>query len=169
MLVRAFMTGVVGAALVALAGALARMAGIAFDLAWLQGSLLTGPDGACGAVAYALGLAMQLVTGGALGTLYAALLAAAPRPTPMAGGFIGLLHAMIAGVCLAAMPALHPAVPEAITAPGLLMIGRGALACGLFVLVHVAFGALMSIHVASPRAAASTHAVPDAEPAVLSA
>jgi hypothetical protein len=96
---------------------------------------------------------MQLAAGGALGLAYAKLLALAPRTTLLAGAFLGLLHATIAGVLLAALPVFLPAM--AVAAPGLLMIERGAPAAALFVLAHVAFGMLMSMWALPHRPVAS--------------
>lgn len=153
---RAFIAGNIGAALFAIASALARRAGVPIDLEWLQGSLFTyligSADGARGATAYVLGLIVQLAIGGVLGLIYGAVLARTPRPSLGAGAFLGLVHALVAGVLLALVPLLHPAVPEAIPAPGLLMSGRGRDASILFVLFHVGFGMLMAA-LASPARA----------------
>lgn len=156
---RAFIAGIIGAALLAIASAFARRAGIPMDLEWLQGSLLTGAEGARGATAYLLGLIVQLCVGGVLGLIYGAILARTPHPSLRAGAFLGLVHALIAGVLLALVPMLHPAVPEALPAPGLLMSGRGTEASIVFVLLHVGFGMCMAALV-SPRPARQPVAAP---------
>jgi hypothetical protein len=147
---RAFIAGIIGAALLAIASAFARRAGIPMDLERLQGSFFTGADGARDAATYVIGLIVQLAIGGVLGLIYGAILARTPHPSLSAGAFLGLIHALIAGVLLALVPALHPAVPEAIAAPGLLMSGLGTNASFVFVLLHVGFGILMAA-LASPH------------------
>lgn len=159
---RPFIAGIIGAALLAIASAFARRAGIPMDLEWLQGSLFTGAEGARGASAYLLGLVVQLAVGGVLGLIYGAILAHTPQPSLRAGAFLGLVHALIAGVLLALVPMLHPAVPEALSAPGLLMSGRGTGASTVFVLLHVGFGmsmaALLAPHAARQPAATAAPA-----------
>jgi len=158
---RAFIAGMIGAALFAIASAFARRAGVPMDLEWLQGSLFTGAEGARGATAYVLGLIAQLAVGGVLGLIYAAILAHTPHPSLSAGAFLGLVHALVAGVLLALVPMLHPAVPEAIAPPGLLMSGRGTDASIVFVLLHVGFGMLMAA-LTSPQVARQAAAAPAA-------
>lgn len=140
---RAFAAGVLGAALFSAMSATARGAGVPMDLEWLLGSSLTGTDGAHDLGAYVLGLAMSAVLGGTFGLAYAALLRRAEGAGVLTGATIGLVHALVAGVLLAVMPVFHPAIPEAIAQPGMLMIERGHAAALLFVAGHVVFGALM--------------------------
>lgn len=142
---RAFVAGMVGAAFFAVASGFARRAGVEIDLEVLQGSLFTGADDARGTTAYVVGLFAQLLMGGVLGLIYAAILRRSQSPSVGAGAFLGLLHALVAGVLLATTPALHPAVPEVIAAPGILMVRRGPDVAVLFVALHVVFGAWMGL------------------------
>lgn len=142
---RVFLAGMVGAAFLAVASGFARGAGVDIDLEVLQGSLFTGGRGT---TAYVVGLLVQLVVGGVLGLIYAAILRRSHAPSVGAGAFLGLLHALIAGVLLAPMAALHPAVPEVIAEPGILMVRRGPDVAVLFVALHIVFGAWMGLAVA---------------------
>lgn len=149
---RALLAGIIGAALIAIASAVARAAGVPMDLEWLQGSFFTGADGARGTTAYLVGLTAQLAIGGALGLIYGMILSRMPHASLGAGAFLGLLHGIVAGLLLGVLPPLHPAVPEAIPAPGLLMASRGVEASIVFVALHVGFGVLMAA-LAAPRRA----------------
>lgn len=160
MAARAFMAGVAGAGMTVIAGLIAPALSIEPELASLAGSVLVGPDGANGRVALAIGIVAQLLAGGVLGVAYAALLARAAEPIVLAGAFLGLLHAMIAGVLLAAIPVFHPAVPGALRAPGVLMSAHGAAAAIYFVVLHVGFGVAVGWLALPRRDVASGPAAP---------
>jgi hypothetical protein len=151
MAARSFIAGITGAALLGIVSALARGVGIPYEVERLWGAFLTGADGATGGLAYVLGLLGHLAAGGALGIVYVRLLARAEQPTLMAGAFLGLLHGLVVGVLLAAFPYVHPAVPDALPAPGLMMLGWGGGAGLLHLVLHVAFGMWMSQVVITPH------------------
>lgn len=148
---RAFLAGLTGAAAIGVISALARQLGMPYDVERLFGAFLTGPASARGDLAYVLGLLGHLAAGGVLGVLYVRLLARAEQPGLLAGAYIGLLHAVIMGVLLAALPLVHPAVPDVIAAPGLLLLEWGTAASLLHVVVHVGFGMWMSQVVMTPH------------------
>jgi len=103
----------------------------------------------------ALGMAAQLVNGGLFACAYdAACDRVSVRPGLATGATLGLVHGALAGVALAAVPAVHPRVPEQRPAPGAFLhrLGRGS-AVGL-VALHVLYGALVG---------AALAAIPDAE------
>lgn len=148
---RAAVVGLTGAALVGILSAVARGVGIPYEAERLWGAFLTGADGADGGLAYLLGLLGQLAAGGVLGPLYVRLLARAEAPTLLAGALLGSIHALVLGVLLALVPLVHPAVPDVLAAPGLLMLEWGAGASLLHLILHVGFGMWMSHVPTSPH------------------
>ena len=141
---RAFLAGIFGGVLVAVTCAIARAAGVRMDIEWELGSFFTGPAAAFAPHTFVIGLVLQVLVGGVLGVIYAAILERIHHPGLLPGAMIGLVHALVAGAALAAAPPLHPSIPEAIPRPGMLLIERGPAAAIVFVLMHVGFGMLMS-------------------------
>ncbi len=150
MTLRAFFVGMVGAGLFAVVSAVARAFGVAMDLEWMQGSFFLGPADAYSRASYGLGLALQFLAGGVFGVLHAMFLVRL-RVSLLAGAVLGTMHAMMAGLALGSIAPIHPAIPEAIAAPGMFMVRRGRDAVIVFVAMHMVFGMLMSLLAVSRR------------------
>jgi uncharacterized membrane protein YeaQ/YmgE (transglycosylase-associated protein family) len=141
---RAFLAGLFGGAFIAVTSAIARAAGVRMDLEWELGSFFTGAHDALAVHTFVIGLVLQIAIGGLFGMLYSAILSRTERAGVLPGAMLGLVHALLAGAALAAMPPFHPAIPELIPKPGMLLIERGVAASVIFVLQHVGFGMWMS-------------------------
>jgi hypothetical protein len=145
---RALLAGVLGAVVISAVSAIARGVGVPLDLEYVLGSSIVREEMA----AYMIGLVMWCALGGVLGLCYAAILRGAEGAGAFTGATIGLVHALVVGVLLALLPVFHPAIPEQIAQPGMLMIERGIAASLLFIVGHVMFGALMGLVVAPATA-----------------
>lgn len=140
---RAAIGGVVAAAAISGLGLLARAMGVALDLEVLLGSALLGR---VDSTAWAVGIAIHLTLGGIFGMIYAFLFRAAEHShasPATVGASIASIHAVVAGVVLAALPAVHPLVPKALPAPGMFFSNQGLLPAIVFVALHLVFGALV--------------------------
>jgi hypothetical protein len=138
---RALFGGVLGAAAMTLVMALCRLGGVPVGLELLLGTLATG---SLGFMSWVVGVSLHLALGALLALVYAWVF---ERGTQLAGAWVGAsvatLHATLAGVVLAAVPSLHPLVPEALPGPGAFFIGLGASGLLLFVLLHLLYGAIV--------------------------
>jgi hypothetical protein len=138
---RAFYAGIVGAALMTLVLMLGRLAGLQANLAMMLGAMLTLR---AGFDTWILGFFIHLLVGGGIGLVYAALFEYGFRRAGWARGLlIGAVHTVLSGLFLGAVPAVHPAVPEVLGAPGLFMANLGALGIVVFVLLHLMYGAVV--------------------------
>jgi hypothetical protein len=137
-LASAFLAGVLGAVVVSLITFLVRLAGFPFGFELLLGSWVTGETGY---LSWLTGLLVHFAIGGLFGILYAAAFGWMRILGARAGLLVSILHQMIAGFALAAIPWLHPHVPAALPEPGIYMSGSGPLGVALFVVVHLIFGA----------------------------
>jgi hypothetical protein len=115
----------------------------------LAATVAAAPGSAAGS---AFGYASQLVNGALFAEGYR-LAFAALRITPswQRGAVMGLGHGVLAGVVLAAVPPLHPRVPEQVPPPGAFMRHHGAGAAAMLVALHVLYGGLVGAAIAGTR------------------
>jgi hypothetical protein len=137
---RAFLAGVIGAAIMTIVIQLGRLLGLDANLSLWLGSMVTGE---LGALSWLLGFAMHLTLGGLFGVAYAIVFESTARVTTGAGATIGLAHAMVSGILLGALPWLHPLMPQVIGAPGMFLAGFGLLGVIVFIALHVMFGGIV--------------------------
>ena len=137
---RAAGAGVGGALAMTGLGALARAVGLPSSLELMIGSAVVGNGSA---TAWAVGFVLHLALGACFGLVYGALLDRAQQPTPEIGVSIGSIHAVLSGVALAAVPAAHPLVPDAMAAPGMFLSNLGIAPAIFFVALHLIYGALV--------------------------
>lgn len=108
-----------------------------------------------GLLAWFVGLAMHLVISGLIALLYAW---GFERVTHRAGAGVGALfavvHLVIGGIALAALPAIHPLIPGSMPAPGAFMSGLGFPGVLLFVIEHLVYGAIVGAIYGDVRAPA---------------
>jgi hypothetical protein len=101
-----------------------------------------------------LGFSAQLVNGALFADAYrSAFHVLGIAPSARTGAAVGVVHGVAAGVVLAAVPPLHPRVPEAVPAPGAFMRHRGGGSAVMLVALHALYGALVGAAIARSAAA----------------
>lgn len=138
---RAFAAGVAGGLVMTGGfGAAVRALGLPLNLELVLGTLFLPR----GLTAWLVGLAMHLVISGAIALVYAwGFERVTHRADAGVGAIFSMVHIVIAGLALLAIPAIHPLIPEQMRAPGAFMSGLGVLGVVLFVIEHVIYGALV--------------------------
>ncbi len=114
------------------------------NLLYMLGSMM----GMRGGSAYMAGLMMHLVASAAFGIVHAAIFAAADIDDSelLWGALFGLGHAMITGMMLVMMPAMHREMQAGrLEAPGAFGISLGRPTAMGFVVLHVIFGAVVGV------------------------
>lgn len=139
---RAINAGLLGAAAMTVLMLILRSLGwTPINLEMMLGSMVTST---IGLAAWMLGLYMHLVAGAVFGVLYAEIMEHLGRAGWAVGLGIGGLHALLAGLILPLLGAIHPLVQTGTLAPpGLLGSGMGAGGGILFILLHLMFGAIV--------------------------
>lgn len=59
------------------------------------------------------------------------------------GTLFGLVHALISGLMLGVMPAIHALIPEQMPGPGMFMSNMGAIGVMAFFVMHLVYGAII--------------------------
>ncbi|MFU8814660.1 MAG: hypothetical protein ACNA7W_04885 [Pseudomonadales bacterium] len=139
----AFGIGVLAAVVITTTLWLARAVGITdMNLELLKGALLTGN---AGAMTWAIGLGIHLITGGVLAVVYAAIFETWRRAGWRRGIAIAIPHALLSGILLGFLPAIQPAIAEhpALRPAGFLAVNMGWISVVLFFLLHVIYGAMV--------------------------
>ncbi len=136
-LVAGLIAGIAGTILLALG----RVIGIPINIGMLLGTMLglaPGPS------TWFVGFIIHLVVSAVLGILYAS---GFEYLTHRSGAGIGIgfsiLHILVAGLVMGAIPMLHPMIPEVMAAPGVFLANLGAAAVVMFLILHLAFGAIV--------------------------
>lgn len=138
---KAFLAGVVGGVATTLIGAIARAAGMSVNFEETLGSMVTRE---LGPTAFSIGLMMHLVISGLIALVYAAGFEFGTRRADWRTGMaFSLLHTFIAGLFLVMMPVIHPLIPSVIPPPGAFLLNLGAMGVTFFILIHVAYGAIV--------------------------
>jgi hypothetical protein len=137
----AFWAGVLGAVVMVLGMWIAYGAGATgFSFGWWWGSMVVGTTGGG---AWILGFVIQLILGGLIGLLYAAIFEGIGRSNwgwGLLGGFIQLV---IGGFVLGWISDVHPAIPAVIPNPGFFTAYWGWASILTFCLVTLAFGMII--------------------------
>ncbi len=152
---RAFRAGVAGGAVMTGVTWMARtILGMPMNLEMMEGTMLVQPPGG---VAWAVGLAMHLVISGLIGLVYAwGFERVTHRAGWLVGAGFGVVHAVIAGIMMGMVPAIHPLIPGQMPAPGAFLSSVPMGPVALFML-HVIYGAVVG---AIYRPAEHAHDVP---------
>jgi hypothetical protein len=150
---KAIFAGIVGGLCMTGIGWLARAGGIDYNAEMLLGTMLGYP---AGQDAWTIGLGVHTVISIVVALLYAmGFEAIAHRAGPAAGFSFSVVHTVLAGLALLAIPIVHPLIPEQQPEPGMFMVNSGAPSVAVFIVGHVMFGILVgSIYgsVVHPRA-----------------
>ncbi len=137
----AFWAGVVGGAVMILVMIIARAAGLTdMNMVMALGSMITQETTA---ETWVLGFVMHLVISGLIALIYAAVFEAIRRSNWLLGLIGGAIHAAIGGFVLLGMPAIHPLMPDTITAPGAFAINFGTMTAVTFVVLHLIYGMIV--------------------------
>jgi hypothetical protein len=110
--------------------------------------LLGGMMGLRGPAAYASGLMMHGVASVAFGLVHAAVIAGADIDDAVLvwGIVFGAVHALGTGMALGMMPAIHPEIRAGrIAAPGPFALSLGVPTAVGFLVLHLAFGAIVAV------------------------
>ena len=90
------------------------------------------------------GYSVQLANGALFADFYSAAFHwLGVPPSWRTGAALGLGHGLLAGAVLAAVPAVHPRVPEEVPPPGAFMRHRGLGAAIMLVVLHGLYGAVV--------------------------
>lgn len=114
--------------------------GLPMNLEMMEGTFLVRPPGP---VAWIVGFIMHLVISGLIALLYAwAFEHVTHRAGWLVGAGFGLVHAVIAGLFMGMVPAMHPLIPGVLPAPGAFLSNIPMGPVVLFVL-HAMYGAVV--------------------------
>jgi hypothetical protein len=138
---KALVAGVIGAAVMSIIMAMARMMGMPANLEMMLGTMTGGPPSA---IRWIMGWIIHLIAGGIFALIYAV---GFEYWTHRAGWLVGLgfgiIHTLFSGLLLAMMPIMHPLVPEMMPAPGAFMANLGMMGVGAFFMLHLIYGAIV--------------------------
>lgn len=150
--------GLLGAVVMILVLWLARMAALTeFDFAASLGSAFTHD---LSASAWTLGFIIHTALGIAFALAYAEVFEALGRATWTRGVLLAIPHALFAGLVIWALPNVNPLIPQELPAPGYMAVNYGWLSFAVYVLMHLAFGAIVGgLYEVRPE-----HAVPRRRP-----
>src|SRR5688572_20966038 len=139
---RAFLAGVIGAGAMSVILWIARnMMGIPAHMEMMLGTMLI-PSAAI--TAWLVGFAIHLLIGGVLALVYAwGFEHVTHRAGWLVGAGFGLAHAVISGLGMALVPAIHPMIPERMPAPGAFMANLGAIGIIAEFALHAVYGAII--------------------------
>ena len=138
---RAFWAGIVGGVVMTILMWMARtFMGMPMNLEMMEGTMLVRPPRP---VAWAVGLVMHLMISGLIGLLYAwAFEHVTHRAGAGVGALFGLVHAVLAGLAMGMVPAIHPLIPGEMPAPGAFLSNIPMGPVAVFAL-HVIFGSVV--------------------------
>ena len=125
------------------------------NLEMMYGAMLTQ---SVGPLTWAIGVAVHLVAGILFALIYALIFEAWGGAGWFRGLLVSLVHVLVAGTLLAALPVVHPAIPEhpLLRAPGFMASAYGAATIGVFLGMHLLFGLIVGggyrVHAPARRA-----------------
>jgi len=156
---RAVIAGTIGALAITLVTALLRATGVPVNLEMLLGSMLTA---SLGMSTWLLGFLIHLCAGALCAVIYAAVFEHWTRRADATTGVgVGAVNALLSGLALGALPALHPLIPEYMAAPGIFFAHLGAGGVIVFIGLHLLFGAIVgAMYAAEQRASTEARAYP---------
>jgi hypothetical protein len=137
----AFVAGIVGGVVVSALTAAARALGVPVNFELFLGTLLGHPPSLA---TWLAGLAAHLLLAGLVGLVYGwGFETLSGRADWRVGLAFGVVHAVVVGLALWLLPAVHPLVAERIPAPGAFLSRFGGLGVLVEVAVHLAYGAVV--------------------------
>jgi hypothetical protein len=139
---KAFVAGVIGAVVMSAILWVARNAmGVPAHVETMLGTLVV-PTPAL--TAWLVGFAIHLLIGGVIAIVYAwAFEHVTHRAGWLVGVGFGLLTALVTGLVLTIIPAIHPLIPERMSAPGMFMANLGIIGIVAWYALHAIYGAIV--------------------------
>jgi hypothetical protein len=139
---RAFWAGTIGGVVVTALEIVARARGIPVNVPMMLGTMAGSPPGPTSSL---IGFAIHLILSGATGLVYAwAFQTIARRADGMVGLGFGLVHALMAGIAMGVISAVHPLMPAEIPAPGFFLVSVGGVRGVIDELVmYMVYGAIV--------------------------
>lgn len=137
---QAFSSGVLAGAAMSVMMAFARMLGLPIRMELLLGTLFVSP----GPAAWIIGLVVFLAGCGLIGLVYGlAFEHIAHHADAKTGLAFSLIHIVVGGATLGALPVIHPRVTEMMSAPGAYLSNLGLAGILAFVALHMLYGSLV--------------------------
>jgi hypothetical protein len=138
---KAFWVGAFGGLAAIVVTALARVAGVPVNLAMTLGTMFGLPPSAW---TWFWGFIVHLVISGIIAWVYAAGFEyGTHRANAWLGAAFSVVHVIVAGLLFGLLPAIHPAIPELMAAPGIFLSNVGAGGVITFILVHLVYGLIV--------------------------
>jgi hypothetical protein len=151
---RAVLGGIVGGAVMSLLMAAGRAMGMQANLEMMLGTMF---GAAPGPGTWMLGFAMHLVISALIAVVYGWGFEYLTHRSGWSVGFgFAVVHAVIAGVVMGMIPAIHPLIPEQMPAPGAFMSNLGMIGIAAEFMLHVVYGAIVGAMYGPVRPAAAT-------------
>lgn len=137
---KAFIAGIVGAALMAAIIGMAIETGFhVLDFSMMWGTLFGLP---IGTAAWMIGFGIDLLVGGLFALLYAVVFKAFSGAGLLRGGAIGIVHALITGLLIALLPLVHPLMNNGkMMIPGPYFSRHGLAGVLFYFAIHIVYGA----------------------------
>ena len=138
---KAFWAGVLGALMMVIVIWVGRTTmAMTMSLAMMLGTMFL----TMGSSAWILGLFMHLAIGGIIGLVYAwAFEHVAHKADVWTGVGFGFINALLAGLVMGILPAIHPRFPESMPAPGYFLWSMGMSGVLVLFLAHLLYGAIV--------------------------
>jgi hypothetical protein len=138
---RAILFGVLGASAISVASVGFRAVGVPIELEMLLGTAF-GMQPGMGA--FAAGLVVHLVLGGAIGLTYAWLMETVWKHGGAGmGAILAFIHASMVGMAVGLTPQFHPMVPRQLADPGAYFSNAGTVGVVAFYGVHLLYGLIV--------------------------
>lgn len=131
----------------AILGFLGRTTGVPINFVMLLGTTFGHEPGAS---AWMLGMILLLAGGGLVALVYGWGFEATGRGGYRTGLWFGSVHAIVAGLLLGALPAVHRQVSDGIEAPGLFFSNLGAAGVAAFLAIYLVYGAIVGAFYGRP-------------------
>lgn len=137
----AFLAGVVGGVGTEIFLWLVRMIDYAqMNLSMVLGAMVTQQ---VSAGTWLIGFVIHLIVSGLIALIYAVFFELFRLGTWWLGLLFGVVHAVISGAVMIAMPLMHPAMPELFPAPGFMAINYGGRSLIVFLVMHMLYGLIV--------------------------
>lgn len=139
---RAFFAGITGGLVMTVLMFLGRVMGLtSMNMEMIWGTLLIQNPGSG---TWFLGFVVHLLASGVIGMLYGAGFEYwIGRADGWVGFGFGIIHAVVGGFLLGVMPAMHPAMPDLVPAPGIFGAYFGAMTVFAFWVLHLVYGVIV--------------------------